>query len=185
MRRPYKTHMKYLYLCIFIFIPLKSIHAETIYLTPQEALKITFQNSQEIVAEKKILTPEQMQVAEKKLGQPINKNTWNFYLAKTGAQVDGYAVIDNEMGKMEPITFMTAINPDGTIKSVELLVYRETHGQEVHERNFLKQYKGKKNSDPLRVGQDIKNITGATISSHAVTYGVKRDLLIWNLFYGK
>ena len=172
-------------LILFLFILcVRTVHAETIYLTPQEALKITFQDSQEIISEKQTLTSEQKQILEKKIGR-LSKDTWNFYLAKTNGQVDGYAIIDHEKGKMEPITFMTSINPDGTVKSVEILVYRETHGQEVHEKKFLKQYSGKKNSDPLRVGQDIKNITGATISSHAVTLGVKRDLLIWNLFYGK
>jgi Na+-translocating ferredoxin:NAD+ oxidoreductase RnfG subunit len=176
--------MKHLFF-FFLLIPcLSTVHAATVYLTPQEALKITFPDSEEIVSETKNLSTEQKQFFEKKLGA-LSKTTWNFYLAKTNGQVDGYALIDNEKGKMEPITFMTAINPDGSAKAVEILIYRESHGAEVHEKNFVKQYVGKRALNPIRVGQDIKNISGATISCHAVTLGVKRALALWNLFYGK
>ncbi len=160
-------------------------YAQTVYMAPDEALKTTFINSQEVVQEKKALSPEQKNLVEKKLGAPLAKNTWNFYIAKTGGKVDGYAVIDNEIGKTEPITFMTAINPDGRVKSVEILVYRETHGSEVKSKTFLSQFSKKSESDPLKVGSDIANMTGATLSSGAITRGVKRDLVLWNVFYGK
>ena len=69
-------------------------------------------------------------------------------------------------------------------KSVEILIYREPIGGEVKSEAFRKQFQGKKDTDPVRSGQDIKNITGATLSSRAVSLGVKRALLLWKEFYG-
>jgi hypothetical protein len=48
---------------------------------------------------------------------------------------------------------------------------------------WRKQFRGKTSAAPLTVGKDIKNISGATISSHSVTLGVRRtlaDLAAWH-----
>ena len=159
--------------------------AQTVYVKPSESLRIIFKDSKEIVSEKKMLTPEQKKKVESELGDKLSKNDWNFYIARTKGRVDGYALIDSEVGKTEPITFLTAITPQGEVKEVEVLVYREPIGSEVHDKKFVKQYQGKKISAPLRVGQDIQNISGATMSARAVTHGVKRALSLWTIFYGK
>ncbi len=176
--------MRRLFFFLFLLFP-GLLNAETIYLKPTEALKIIFHESKEVVSEKKTLTDAQKLSIEKKLGSKLEKKEWTVYVARTGRKIDGYALIDHEMGKSEPITFLTAITPEGEVKAVEVLVYRESIGSEVHEGRFVKQYRGKKASDPIRVGQDIANISGATISSRAVTRGVKRALLLWEVFYGK
>ena len=119
------------------------------------------------------------------LGMKLAKDSWDFFIARSAGKVEGYSLIDSEVGKTEPITFLTAINPDGKVREVEILVYREPIGSEVSDQRFLKQYQGKKSSDPVRIGQDITNISGATLSARAVSLGVKRDLALWETFYGK
>jgi Na+-translocating ferredoxin:NAD+ oxidoreductase RnfG subunit len=167
---------------VFISFPL---FAQTVYLKPAEALKIIFKDSKEVVSEKKSLSAEQKSAVEKRVGTKLAKETWTFYIAKSDDKVDGYALIDNEIGKTEPITFITAMTPEGEVKAVEILVYREPVGSEVHDKRFVKQYLGKKVSDPIRLGQDITNISGATMSARAVSHGVKRALLLWETFYGQ
>ena len=171
-----------LFVCLFFA---SGLWAQTVYLKPADALRIIFKDSAEIISEKKTLTPAERTILEKKLGGKLAKESWNFYSARTGGKVDGYALIDNEVGKTEPITFLTAITPSGEVKEVEILVYREPIGSEVHEKRFLRQYQGKRGVDPIRVGQDIANISGATLSARAVSQGVKRALALWELFYGK
>jgi Na+-translocating ferredoxin:NAD+ oxidoreductase RnfG subunit len=41
---------------------------------------------------------------------------------------------------------------------------------------WRKQFRGKTATAPLQVGKDIKNISGATISSNSVTRGVRQAL---------
>lgn len=171
-------------LFILVLISGSSLEAQTVYLKPAEALKVIFHDSKEVVSESKKLTTGQKTLLEKRLGMRLAKEEWTFYIARSDQKIDGYALIDNEIGKTEPITFLTAITPSGGVKEVEILVYREPIGSEVHDKRFLKQYRGKKAADPVRVGQDIANISGATLSARAVSNGVKRALALWNIFYG-
>lgn len=164
---------------------LSTAQAQTVYLKPAEVLKQIFRDSGEVVSDKKTLTSDQKACAEKLLGSKIQKMEWNFQVARTGRRVDGYAVIDNEIGKTEPITFLTAITPEGRVKEVEILVYREPYGSEIHDKKYLKQYHGKRIEDPVRVGSDIANMSGATMSSRSVALGVKRALAVWSCVYGK
>lgn len=169
---------------ILLLLPLK-LSAQSSSISPSEALKTIFSSSQEIVSEKKTLDAAAKGRFKKELGYAPPKDQWSFFIARSGSTIDGYALIDNQVGKTEPITFLTAISPNGEVKAVEILAYRESIGGEVKDKRFLKQYERKKKTDPVRTGQDIQNITGATLSARAVSVGVKRGLILWNLFYGK
>ncbi len=85
-----------------------------------------------------------------------------------------YAVLDNVFGKEQPITYMVVFDDSERIRAVEILAYREAYGGEVGYKSFRKQFEGKSYNDNLRVGSEIRNITGATISTNAVTTGVRK-----------
>jgi Na+-translocating ferredoxin:NAD+ oxidoreductase RnfG subunit len=51
----------------------------------------------------------------------------------------------------------------------------------VSRRRFLDQFRGKTARSPLRLNKDILNITGATVSSRAVTLGVKKALVAFDV----
>jgi Na+-translocating ferredoxin:NAD+ oxidoreductase RnfG subunit len=96
-------------------------------------------------------------------------------VSKAGVLV-GFARVRNVKGKDQPITYLLAIDHQDALKDVDILVYREPYGGEVAYEPWRKQFRGKTASAPLVVGQDIKNISGATISSHAVTLAVRQTL---------
>ncbi|MFO1463892.1 MAG: FMN-binding protein [bacterium] len=157
----------------------------TVYLKPSDALKLIFKDSQEVVKEEHPLSPELIRQASQRLGYEPPKGSYTFYVGKTQGAVDGYALIDDQVGKVQPITFITRINPQGQVDSVEVMVYRESHGGEVTSRRFLNQFKQKSLNSELRLHGDIINVSGATLSSQALVLGVKRALVLWQLFYGK
>jgi hypothetical protein len=100
-----------------------------------------------------------------------------------GGALLGFAQIKNVKGKDQPITFLVAIDPSNALKDVDVLVYREPQGGEVAYEPWRKQFRGKTTAAPLVVGQDIRNVSGATISSHSVTLGVRKalaDLTAWH-----
>ena len=100
-----------------------------------------------------------------------------------GDSLLGFAQLGNVMGKDQPITFLVAIGPDDRLKDVDILVYRESRGGEVAYEAWRKQFRGKTAADSLRVGKVIRSISGATISVHAVTAGVRTmlaDLTTWH-----
>ena len=88
----------------------------------------------------------------------------------------GFAVVRNVIGKDQPITFLVAVDAGGICKDVDVLVYREPYGGEVAYEAWRKQFRGKSAESPLAVDRDIRSISGATISVHAVTEGVRRAL---------
>lgn len=95
----------------------------------------------------------------------------------------GFAEVGNVIGKDQPITFLVAIGPDDRLKDVDILVYREPRGGEVAYEAWRKQFRGKTAADSVRVDKNIRSISGATISVHAVTAGVRRmlaDLTTWH-----
>lgn len=95
----------------------------------------------------------------------------------------GFAEVGNVTGKDQPITFLVALDPTDRLKDVDVLVYREPYGGEVAYEPWRRQFRGKSTDDSLRVGKEIRSISGATISVHAVTAGVRRilaDLTTWH-----
>ena len=89
--------------------------------------------------------------------------------------------IDRVIGKHDFITYAVAVTADGNVKGVEIMDYRETYGGEVRRAEWRHQFVGKTVKDPLKLDHDIKNISGATLSSAHVTAGVRRILATYDL----
>jgi hypothetical protein len=94
--------------------------------------------------------------------------------AEAGGKVLGLFVIDHVIGKHLYIDYAVALTPNGQVHRVDILQYRESYGGEVRGSSWLGQFVGKGSSSPLKLGDDIRNISGATLSSQHVTEGVKR-----------
>lgn len=90
------------------------------------------------------------------------------------AQLLGYLMIDNVLGKFELIRYALALTAEGKVQQVEILSYRESHGYEVRLPAWRKQFVGKSIQSPLRIGSDIANISGATLSCSHLTEGIRR-----------
>ena len=88
----------------------------------------------------------------------------------------GWLIVDQVVGKHEYITFAVALTPAGAVRSVEIMDYRENYGGEVRNPRWRAQFVGRRPGQPLRLGNEISNISGATLSSQHVTDGVRRLL---------
>ena len=99
----------------------------------------------------------------------VNVNAW-----RTGS--GGWFIVDNVIGKHEFIDFALALTKDGSVRGVEVLTYRETYGSEVRHPKWRAQFTGKRAGAALEVDEDIKNISGATLSSVHISEGVRRLL---------
>jgi uncharacterized protein with FMN-binding domain len=95
------------------------------------------------------------------------------------ASTGGFFIIDRVVGKHEYITYAIGINANGTVKQIEILQYNESYGYEVREASWRAQFVGKSAHSALQLNGDIKNISGATLSSKHITDGVKRVLAMY------
>lgn len=155
-----------------------SASAERYYSVP-EVLQHLFPNSKTVAPEKRTLTDEQLHAVIAILHSNDVKKVWTIYAAKTDKRIDGYAIVDNVLGREKPITYVVSISPDGGVLEVEIIEYRESHGGEVKNQAFRRQFVGKTSKDALRIDQDIRHVSGATISSKSIAFGVKRALAVW------
>jgi H+/Na+-translocating ferredoxin:NAD+ oxidoreductase subunit G len=151
-----------------------------VYLTKKEALEIAFPGADAIDKERKWLTDEQKTAIAKLSLLEISENRFNFYVGKKDGKPMGYMLIDHIVGKSFPITFMTVLNVDGTVRDVEILVYREPRGWEVRFPSFMSQFFGMNADSDFR---DINSITGATLSVRAITKGVKKAVSAYKVLF--
>ena len=97
-----------------------------------------------------------------------------------GDRLVGYFIIDEVYGKHEYITYAVALEADGRVRQIEILVYRESYGYEIRNPAWRAQFIGKKHGDPVSLDEDIKNISGATMSCRHISQGVKRLLATYD-----
>jgi len=159
-------------------------HAE-VFLTEEEALKLIFPSSERIRKDFIRLTDEKKSQIEERIGWKFPEESFEVYIGETGTKIDGYALIQNTIGKHKPMTYMVGIDDRGRVSDVELLVFREARGSEVRTKRFNYQYEGKTCLDPVRINKDIINISGATMSVRSMSAGVKRGLVLIDEFYLK
>ena len=88
--------------------------------------------------------------------------------------IQGLFFTDQVIGKHFYIDYSVALDAHGHILRVDILEYRETHGGEVRNTDWLEQFKGASADTPLELGKDIRNISGATLSCKHITEGVGR-----------
>lgn len=166
-------------LCGVIIVSTTAMPAMAVrYLTKEEALRVALPKAQTVRAEQVQLTPDQRQRVRNKVDQPIDDDTFIFHVGKRNDQIDGYAYITDKKGRHRPITFVVGLKPDCRVRDVAIMIYREPRGYEVKAKRFLRQYHNKTIDDPIEVNRDIKNISGATISAHSVSAGVREAVAI-------
>ena len=90
----------------------------------------------------------------------------------------GWFIVDEVIGKQELITYALSLDASGSVKALDVLVFRESHGDAIKLPAWRKQFVGKRAGDPVRLDSDIRNVSGATLSCRHVTDGVRRLLLL-------
>jgi hypothetical protein len=167
------------------FLTPQEMGQEDILLTEEEAARLMFPKSSRIDKEVVRLTREKKEVIEGRIGWHFPENEFVAYIGKTGERIDGYALVQNTIGKHKPITYMVGVDPHGGVLNIEVLIYRESRGSEVRTKRFNAQYEGKTVFDPIRMNKDIINISGATMSVRSLSAGVKRTLVTVDEIYLK
>src|SRR5262245_8280698 len=72
-------------------------------------------------------------------------------------------LVDQVLGKHELITYAVGIDANGSVRGVEILEYLEAYGYQIRDASWRAQFAGKTAIAPLKLDQDIRNISGATL----------------------
>jgi Na+-translocating ferredoxin:NAD+ oxidoreductase subunit G len=152
--------------------------SETSYYSTRAILTAFFPKSERVTYKTTLLDPPLRARLAQRLGYAPARDRYTIFVAQTQGRVDGYAVIDDEVGLHQPITFATRLSSRGMVERVEIMVYREPRGDEVRDARFRKQFEGRTAQDPMRLDRDIDAVSGATISSASMAVGVRRAAVL-------
>lgn len=167
------TH-RYFPLCVLAAATASTSAFAVQYMTVEEAQRAMFPEATAFKDSPVRLTSEQMTEVQKLAGVPARSVAWRIVAAYKDNTLLGHVVVDDVIGKYELISYAVALNQDTSVKQVEILNYRESHGHEIKNAAWRKQFIGKTAQNGIRPGEDIANISGATLSCTHVTDGIRR-----------
>ena len=143
---------------------------------------------EEMSAVKSVLPPFDNEADKDTLTLKDETYEYKFYRGRKEGEMVGvaFAVIAPN-GYSGEIRVMVGVDTGGVVQGIQILDHRETPGlgAKIESADFRDQYKGKSLTDPqvwdvIKDGGTFKHITGATISSRAVTHSVARALEFYN-----
>jgi thiamine biosynthesis lipoprotein len=176
-------------LAILIVLAAVPGHAQqqetTVYLTLDQASKTLFPGAQ--IERKNVPSGhefrEKLKAALGRVTPTVWEDEYVTFVARQNNQIVGYAIVVDEIGKVNPFTLMVSTSPGFKVRDVAVMVYRETRGGEITQKRFLAQYKGKASSDLLQLNHDIVGISGATLSVQGANRAVHKALAVLELVY--
>ena len=151
------------------------------YLTREQAEKICFPNADKVEWKSHRYTQSEITAIYKASNlKVIDMGIW-YGVALKENKIIGVLAFDRSTGKHEFIDYIVALTPEGKVKQIEILEYRESWGYEVRREGWRKQFTGKDSTSKLKLNDGIHNISGATLSCRGITRGVKRICHTWEV----
>jgi Na+-translocating ferredoxin:NAD+ oxidoreductase RnfG subunit len=151
------------------------------YLTVEQAQKALFPEAREFAALTVELSAEQRAAIESASGVAVRNARQEVWKASGAQGPLGWFIVDRVVGKHEFITYAVGLDPQGGVSGLEIMDYRETYGGQVRDLSWRKQFYGKSFGASLRLDDDIRNISGATLSCRHVSDGVRRLLALYHV----
>lgn len=148
-------------------------------LTPEEALRLAFPQATAIERRTAFLGEREVEAARQRAGRGVEVKTGvvTYYVGKRGSTELGVAYFDVHPVRTLPEVLMVVVSPQSAIERVEVLRFAEPPEYRAPE-GWLKQLEGKRLTSELSLRRGVVNMTGATLTSHAVTRAARRVLAL-------
>ncbi|QBG47526.1 FMN-binding protein [Verrucomicrobia bacterium S94] len=147
------------------------------YPTADEAVRQIFPKAVSFGRETRLLTQTQQQAVADLSAQKDITALVTRYAVYSESGTLGYAYLDKHMVRTLPETLMVAVDTDRKLVGIRVLAFREP-AEYIARDGWLEQFLGKTVKDEIRMKKNIDGITGATLTSRAVTQCARRTLAI-------
>jgi len=160
------------------------------------ALKAMFPNADKVVTEAVALTADQIAAVKGLCGDKwtlypsgskteavMENDTVSFYFGTKGGKKTGVALMEMQPGKWGPVHYIVALDLAGKVTDMAVMSYVEQRGRPISTKRFLSQFIGKTSKSALSVGKDVDAVSGATISSRATAFAVKKVIALYGTVY--
>lgn len=162
---------------------LPAVASARVFLARDEALKLAFPDAERVEARDIVLTAEQHERIEKLAAARLDSDLVTVYVGWKGDHPVAYAIFDTHTVRTFPETFLVVLTADGAVSAAHILAFHEPEEYMPTDR-WLERFKGARLSEDLQVGRAVAAITGSTLSTRAVTSGIRRVLAIWDVAIG-
>lgn len=148
-------------------------------LTQREALRLAFPAPAEIERRTAYLTEDQLERARELAapGVEIDEALVTHYVGRTADSALGVAYFDAHVVRTLREVLMVVVEPGGRIGRIEVLSFQEPREYRPPE-GWLDEFAGRSLSDRLSTKGEVVNVTGATLTSRAVTRAARRVLAL-------
>lgn len=150
-----------------------------VYFTRDEALKRAFPGAQ-IERSTIFFDEEDVQRIQELSKAKVESRIFNYYTAREGGRVMGYAVLESHLVRTKPEVFMVVITPRGEVERIEILAFYEPE-EYLPPKRWLALFTGKRLDDQLWVRRGIHAVSGATMTVESLTREVRKVLAVFEL----
>ena len=131
-----------------------------------------------------LLTEKEQEACAEAAGQKNIVGLVSRYVVRNDDGIVGYAYLDKHRVRTLPQILMVAVDPDGVLLGIKVLDFHEP-AEYMARDGWFGQFKGKTVADEVRLKKNIDGITGATLTSRAVTQCVRRVLAVHQALEGR
>jgi Na+-translocating ferredoxin:NAD+ oxidoreductase RnfG subunit len=170
--------------------------AGIVLLNQDQALKQMFPDAAKIVPEVHSFTAGELDTVKAQLGgkwtlyqagskseEGEENDSITFYFAMKDGKKVGVALIEVHPGKWGPVKYIVTLDLTGKVTNLAVMSYVEQRGRPIATRRFLDQFLGKTAESQIMVGRDIDGVSGATISSRATAFAVKKVIVLYETIF--
>ncbi|MBI4209754.1 MAG: FMN-binding protein [Deltaproteobacteria bacterium] len=177
---PHATRwVEWFFVFIFSVVFVSDVEAR-VYLTQEKALELAFGKEGGIERKTLFLTEEQASAIEQAAKSRLGTRVVTYYVGIQEKKPIGYAFFMTDTVRTMPATIMVVVNPDATVRFVEILAFYEPEDYKPHLR-WLKLWGDKKLEEDLAIRRDIPNLSGATLTARTIQDAVRRSLAIFQI----
>lgn len=172
--------MRILILLFIIIILWGSPAMSKVYLTKDDALKKAFPDANRVERFTLFLSDDDIKQIETLSKAKIESKLFTYYTARGKDSILGYAIFGSHIVRTKPEVYMVVINPDGSIRYIEILAFYEPE-EYLPPKRWFEQFAGKVLDDTLWTKRGISAVTGATLSANGITQEVRKALSVFQI----
>lgn len=128
-------------------------------------------------AERIFLTEAEEARVEKTLGVGLASPFIAMYWIEEGGEIVGRAYVDTHFVRTKRESLLICLDASGRVKRIEVTAFLEPPEYRLSER-WYQQYEDMSLESDLRLGQTVRSVAGATLTSRAAADAVRRILAI-------
>lgn len=151
-----------------------------VLMSREEALKTVYPDADSVERNSVFLSASLKEKIAKRSKTEVDSNIYTFYVARHNGEVLGYSLIDTHIIRTKTETILITINPNGAVKRIDVLAFYEPKDY-YPSKKWMGLFPNHKLDKNLRIGRDIPNMSGASLTSNALVAAVRKALALFEL----